>query len=222
MENKFELEAPTGKAKKKIVKPQYTELFEKWWAAYPRKTAKFKAFQSWQSHVDETDTAIVVIADTEKRNRMQFWAADKSKIPMPTTFLNQHRWEDEWEDEVKTRGRENIATAHRSENRMPQAKVDDGPPMSGWMAMLNRLMFSYLRLLEGTSEAMMKAMVETKNEVFDELESAANEEIASADDKSKAKGDMAYLMAETLLTRLDQLNGKKYMRKIIDTSKRAA
>lgn len=219
MADEFKLEPPEKTAAKKIAKPKYTEAFEKWWEAYPRKTAKFKAFSSWQSHVDETDTALIVIADTEKRNRLRFWAADKSKIPMPTTFLNQHRWEDEWEDEVKTRGRETMATYTKMSE--PTPVVETGHGNGHWMSMLNRLMVNYrFKLGVNCTPAMHNQLLKVKNEVHTELIAAVNEEIGIAEDKPKAKTEMAWLMAETMLARLDMLTGKSLKSQIINLSRK--
>jgi len=222
MADEFKLEPPEKTAAKKIAKPKYTEAFEKWWAAYPRKTAKFKAFSSWQSHVDESDnTALVVIADTEKRNRMRFWAADKSKIPMPTTFLNQHRWEDEWEDEVKTRGRETMATHTRHSEKEYEPQAETGHGNGHWMSMLNRLLMNYrLKLGTNCTDAMNNQLLKVKNEVHTELIAAVNEEIGIAEDKPKAKTEMAWLMAETMLARLDMLTGKSLKSQIINLSRK--
>jgi hypothetical protein len=220
MTDEFELESPEAKPKKKIAKPKYTEQFEKWWEAYPRKTAKFKAFQSWQSHVDESDTALVVIADTEKRNRMRFWAADKSKIPMPTTFLNQHRWEDEWEDEVKTRGRETIAThtKHSEANRAPH--VDTGHGKGHWMSMLHRLGLNYMIVAGTLTDAVVKQLVREKNRLFEETMGAVKEEIETATDKKQASTEMAWMLADTMLSRFDAITGRNLKNKIINMSRR--
>jgi len=217
MTDKFELDGKP-KPKKKIVTAKYTESFEKWWRAYPRKTAKFKAFASWEVHVDET-IAKVVIADTEKRNRLRFWAADKSKIPMPTTFLNQHRWEDEWEDEVKTRGKETIATYS---NSVPQPKVavDTGHNAGSWMSMLNRIMRNYLLRAGGLTDSMLKTFVQVKNDTHTEMLVAVTEEIDAAPNKPKARGEMAYMMATTMLSRFDAASGLNLKSDIIKMSKR--
>lgn len=195
--------------------PKYSDVFNLWWAAYPRKTAKFKAFQSWNKHVDP-NVANVVIADTEKRNRMRFWATDKSKIPMPTTFLNQRRWEDEWEDEVKTRGKETVATYRP----MPEAKVDDTPLMSAWAMMCNRLMRNYLLKCGGFTDAMLSALMREKNKTLAEIEPVIGEEMELADDKKAAKIEMAFVLADTLLSRFDSITGRTMKPAVIDMSKR--
>lgn len=221
MGDEFKLEQ-TEPAQKKIVKPKYTAKFEQWWEAYPRKTAKFKAFQSWQSHVDENETALAVIADTEKRGRMRFWATDKSKIPMPTTFLNQHRWEDEWEDEVKTRGRETLATHTRHSEENVEPEVDTGHGKGYWMSMLHRLGLKYIQLSGGLSDVMVKQMVAEKNKVHAEMIASITEEIEMASDKKAAKHEMAWLLAETMLNRFDAMTGRTYKPMILNMRKKPA
>lgn len=41
------------------------------------------------------------MADVEKRNRYRYWSSNPKLIPHATTYLNQERWDDEWEEEIK-------------------------------------------------------------------------------------------------------------------------
>ena len=206
-----------------MTKKVYTESFEKFWKAYPRRVGKMGAFKSWQSHVDETDAFLpkAVIDDIEKRNRLRFWHADKSKIPMPSTFLNQHRWEDEdWEDEIKTRGKENMATY--TAMPMPTVKIDE-PQLNGWEMMCNRLMRSYLFKAGGFTDAQLKIFVKAKHRVLKQFLSAIDEELstaANADEVKKIKQEMGTSMAQTLMSNLDHDLGLHIGQAIINQSRR--
>lgn len=71
----------------------YSSEFLTFWAKYPKKQAKPIAWQSWQKHV--TDPAAVMAA-LEWQTKGEDWTkAGGSYVPMPATYLNQHRWEDE-------------------------------------------------------------------------------------------------------------------------------
>lgn len=67
--------------------------FSTFWQAYPRKDGKAKAFESWEKH---GCSAILpkILETIEKYKKTEQWQ-DKKYIPMPSTWLNQGRWEDE-------------------------------------------------------------------------------------------------------------------------------
>lgn len=75
---------------------EQADLFPKFWALYPRKQDKAKALKAWAklkvtdelfSLITKGLSAQVVSAD---------WVKEGGKyIPMPTTWLNGKRWEDE-------------------------------------------------------------------------------------------------------------------------------
>ena len=75
-------------------KKEYSQQFEHFWLAYPRRadTSKVKAFESWQkSDLDGMADAICLAVETLKAT---IWQGREMKyIPHPTTFLNQRRWE---------------------------------------------------------------------------------------------------------------------------------
>jgi hypothetical protein len=72
--------------------------FERWWALYPRKVAKFSARKSWARLVRSRAMATAVTQALAKQIDYYGWTEadfDPRLIPHPTTWLNQHRWEDE-------------------------------------------------------------------------------------------------------------------------------
>lgn len=82
----------------------YTEDFEEFWRCYPsrRRTGKGKAFQSWNKAKESTEDLLakckLALAWQKKQDQ---WLKDHGLyIPMPTTYLNQRRWEDERPEET--------------------------------------------------------------------------------------------------------------------------
>jgi len=180
---------------------KYSQKFEQFWQAYPRKTAKAVAWRSWQKHVDEADAFMVqaIIDNLEKRTRLKWWAADKSKVPHAATWINQGRYLDEgWEDDVKTRGREDGYV-----ERKYVSPEDTGPDLTMWEKMLNRLARDYLRCSGGLSTERLKQMISIKKETLKDLLPAINEEIVASEGDKKVRHDMAVLLADTMLSRFD-------------------
>ena len=78
--------------------------FERFWEQYPRKEAKAKAEKIWKKLTKkQTD----IIFQSLPKHLKSWKTKDRSFIPMPTTWLNQKRWNDEVvievteEDQVK-------------------------------------------------------------------------------------------------------------------------
>jgi len=71
--------------------------FDKFWEAYPNKKDKQKAIKAWIKH--QPDIVSVLKAIVVQKNSEQ-WKKDNGQyIPLPTTWLNGARWE----DEIKTK-----------------------------------------------------------------------------------------------------------------------
>ena len=71
-------------------------LFDQFWAAYPRKQAKEKAWKAWKK-LDPDEALCRRMAEAlERHRRSQQWQRDGGAyIPYPASWLNGHRWEDE-------------------------------------------------------------------------------------------------------------------------------
>lgn len=69
--------------------------FDSFWEAYPRKANKQTAKAAYENHVPlELMATVAEAVDLQKQSSS--WMDNESKfIPHPTTWLNQHRWEDE-------------------------------------------------------------------------------------------------------------------------------
>ena len=74
--------------------------FDKFYALYPRKQGRRAAEKSWQrlSSLEQQD------AFEALPNHIEYWKlkqTEKDFIPHPATWINQGRWEDELDMEVK-------------------------------------------------------------------------------------------------------------------------
>lgn len=76
--------------------------FERFWSSYPRKVAKDAAWLVWQKRKpDDALTAQMIAAVLEQTHSPQ-WQKDGGQfIPHPRTWLNQGRWQDGPEPDVR-------------------------------------------------------------------------------------------------------------------------
>ncbi|MCP4604465.1 MAG: hypothetical protein GY847_28740 [Proteobacteria bacterium] len=95
-ESESESEADKNKSKR-CAKSHitYTGDFETFWQAYPRKgrVAKKKAFDSWKAVERYRPDIGTLLATIKNQSHGEKWRG--GYIPNATTWLNQHRWEDE-------------------------------------------------------------------------------------------------------------------------------
>lgn len=77
----------------KAKEPKYSADFVTFWSAYPRKTGKGAAWASWQKAGPQLADVLKALA--WQRGTFE-WRKDAGAfVPMPATYLNQRRWEDE-------------------------------------------------------------------------------------------------------------------------------
>ena len=69
--------------------------FDRFWATYPKKTAKQNALKAWQKlNPDDKLTEEILLALEQQKKSVQ-WQKDNGQfIPYPATWLNGKRWED--------------------------------------------------------------------------------------------------------------------------------
>lgn len=73
-------------------KTHYTPEFVEFWKAYPRKTGKECAWKSWEKNNPPLSKCLSAI---EWQSKTDQWQKENGQfIPMPATWLNQHRWDD--------------------------------------------------------------------------------------------------------------------------------
>ena len=79
--------------------------FERFWQAYPRKTAKMEARKAWKKLDPVGGLLDSIMAAVAAQSNSRQWLADGGRfIPHPATWLNQARWEDEVVDNGKPCG----------------------------------------------------------------------------------------------------------------------
>ncbi len=73
-----------------------SELFERFWNTYPRHDAKAPARKAWMRLKPDIQLCRTMAAALERQKQSESWQRDSGRyIPMPATWLNQRRWEDE-------------------------------------------------------------------------------------------------------------------------------
>ena len=89
-----------NKVKKNSKKEQDKEgvSFEDFWKVYPNKKSKHVACKSW-SKVNKQEQVKIIEHVIERKEKDEQWVKDEGRfIPHPSTFLNQKRWYDEYEE----------------------------------------------------------------------------------------------------------------------------
>jgi hypothetical protein len=191
--------------------------FDKFWKAWPRKVSRKTAETKWNKLTHDQQRA--ALADVEKRSRMNAWSSNPKLIPHATTYLNQERWDDEWEAELK---------AERSQDKpntgayVPPPRPDE-PKLSWQEQMLNRLFRTYCLSAGGLGKfkdpKAVDAALKEKRHVLNIVVPAFNEDIESDRmDKQQA----AYEIAEIFLKRLDQAYSKNLSPLILKRAQAAA
>jgi hypothetical protein len=90
-----------GKVEAPSSETQYSESFERFWKAYPRKEAKAYAYRCF---LRQKAPLATIIAGIDRHLQTENWKKDGGKfIPHPATFLSQKRWEDDLGEQVKAR-----------------------------------------------------------------------------------------------------------------------
>jgi len=77
------------------------ELFDRFWTEYPRKVAKQAARKAWSKIKPTQELAETILEAIEHHKLTRQWIKDDGQfIPHPSTFLNQRRWEDQINNEM--------------------------------------------------------------------------------------------------------------------------
>ena len=73
-----------------------TERFDTFWKAYPKKTGKGAAEKAFSKIHPSEELLQKMLKAIEAQKRSDQWRRDNGQfIPLPTTWLNQKRWEDD-------------------------------------------------------------------------------------------------------------------------------
>jgi len=88
---KAEAEAEAEAERSKTLFADANGVWEEFWKAYPRKTAKQAALKAWKK-VKVTDLPALMVSLEDHKGSEQW---QRGIIPHPATWLNGRRWEDE-------------------------------------------------------------------------------------------------------------------------------
>lgn len=90
----------------------YSESFERWWAIYPRKLSKGRAWKIWKQ--DKLDKRVdELIEKLQQQVAIQYSQTETKYIPHPSTYLSDGRYDDEVE---QIKGVSNGITANSNIN----------------------------------------------------------------------------------------------------------
>ena len=71
--------------------------FEQFWAVYPKKIGKGAAFASWKKMGCANGLVERICLQVQAASKTEQWQREGGKfIPLPATWLNQSRWEDDY------------------------------------------------------------------------------------------------------------------------------
>lgn len=77
------------------------EMFDIFWKAYPKKKDKAKAFRAFKKLKPDETLLNTILKALERQKNDPNWIKDKRQfMPYPSTYLNNHRWEDETDEEA--------------------------------------------------------------------------------------------------------------------------
>lgn len=134
------------------------------------------------------------LADVEKRNRLGGWSHNPKVIPHAVTYLNQERWDDDWQSELKPI-KEDVPN---SGPYIPPVRIPE-QTLSWEERMFNRLGKNYIFLANGLPE--VDGLKEIKRNMMLLDVPAFREETTS-------RTEVALELANAFLSRLDAHYGK--------------
>lgn len=72
--------------------------FDEWWNEQTRKEGKGNARKSYASALSKTDAASLLAGWIRSKTQYEREGRARDKYPLPATWLNQERWEDDYAD----------------------------------------------------------------------------------------------------------------------------
>lgn len=93
-------DVPEAKAEEEKNKDIYVH-FDLFWQAYPKKVGKGAAKKAWKKIKPSKSLLETILIAIKQQKDSDQWQKDKGQfIPMPSTWLNQERWEDEVDGDI--------------------------------------------------------------------------------------------------------------------------
>lgn len=82
-------------------------FFDSFWKSYPKKKGKDKCLRWFKTHKVTEELLEEMLQAIEEQKKSKDWQKDNGQfIPYPYTWLNQGRWKDEVEEEIKVNNQE--------------------------------------------------------------------------------------------------------------------
>lgn len=92
------------------------ERFNKFWLAYPKKTAKQQALKAFERLKPDEELLNKMLTSLERQKKSVQWTKDNGQfIPYPATWLNGRRWEDELQEVNNENNNSNSQLGAKSE-----------------------------------------------------------------------------------------------------------
>lgn len=97
------------KDKDKVKEKEQDVMFSQFWLSYPRKDDKSSSRKAW-SKIDVTEDLLkIILLKLQAEKQSDQWNRDNGQyIPLPTTWLNKKRWENEGIVIIKPSSKESI------------------------------------------------------------------------------------------------------------------
>lgn len=156
---------------------KYTDDYLTFYEAYGRHEGKAEGQKAWDK-LDMLDREAAQ-RDVEERNRLNAWSKNKRLITMPSTYLNQRRWEDDWKSTVES-ARANPDGEIGSGPRTYSNNMSEQPELTFWEQVFGRAWFLYVvvpargGLEPDRALAIRDEMMKTDTPAFDdEIESGS-------------------------------------------------
>ena len=105
-------------------------FFDVWWKLYPRKQDKKKALACWiKNGCEENAESLIETLKNQIANDAQY-SGDRQFIPLPSSYINKEKFNDEIVIRSGSESRETAAQAAERELAEWETQGDDGPPMA--------------------------------------------------------------------------------------------
>lgn len=87
---------PSKGEKGAVLNKEQQERFDRFWAAYPKKTKKQDTLKAWKKLNPDEELVKQILLALEQQKKSAQWQGDNGRyIPYPVTWLNGRRWEDD-------------------------------------------------------------------------------------------------------------------------------
>ena len=149
--------------------------FEDFWQVYPRKEGKAACRKKWDAMKLGENADLIVLHVRDRAKQDKKWR--DGYTPMPLTFINQQRWEDDYE-----------RITHRQPADKPAAHIaEEFPQKCRWESCCNRILLMVLQDKKGVGN--IEQMVAYKGQMAAKLRKLYGTDDAPIDDWKRISRD---------------------------------